>query len=114
MRISDWSADVCSSDRGRNDKRRVGHDQIEVKTLHGLEAIANTTLNVAQVVEQRVEVGERNRSRADVDGDHLLCVLYGQQGGIAAAGPEIGRASGRDRGCQYVKVSGGAGILKKQ
>src|SRR3546814_14803413 len=109
MRISDWSSDVCSSDLvgGQQvddleaglqhlgaglelgERRRLAVDRPVVEVL----AVAG----IVQAVAQRVEdvaldaVADRNRDRG-----------------------EIGRASGRERVCPYVDISGVAGALKKK
>src|SRR3546814_9007852 len=87
MRISDWSSDVCSSDlcrcasgslRGRGAKiagRFVDH--------RGLRPTQRMRPVLAAV---------------EADGGHPLV----DQSGILASAQEIGRASCRERVCQYV------------
>src|SRR3546814_15356398 len=94
MRISDWSSDVCSSDLGdRTDREYVDAD-------------ASGS-------------GEVDRAAVDVDGtvgDHVdaRLVVAGQIDGAAVDGPVvIGRASFRERVCQYVLFSVFAVSLKK-
>src|SRR3546814_19084652 len=99
MRISDWSSDVCSSDL---DDDRHAH-----RGARG--------------------AGWARRPRVPEDGQHVPRRLgMGRQhavpGNEAARLPprrhpqpdgEIGRASCRERVCQYVWISVGAGKLKK-
>src|SRR3546814_6617069 len=72
MRISDWSSDVCSSDLGQNRRGTQG--------------------------------ARRVGSVPDVSGAPAASVHGAQRSvhGGAAAGREIGRASCRERVCQYV------------
>src|SRR3546814_15882940 len=94
MRISDWSSDVCSSD------------------LHPLALLLVPRFRVESrwVAPQHSRQGEFPR-------------LYGRKGrraaadplrSVAEAGVEIGRASCRERVCQYVSISVVAGALKKK
>src|SRR3546814_16916271 len=94
MRISDWSSDVCSSDlcdaggAGAAVGVRVGGDVLAARNL---------------------PAGRRgNRHGVPAPGGGRPCAA-----GRRAV--EIGRASGRERGWQYVEISGGAeSITKKQ
>src|SRR3546814_8800918 len=72
MRISDWSSDVCSSDL-------LEHI---VVALRGHRPILN----------------RNSMQRTPAAADHLLCDTSANWRGA----PEIGRASCRARGCQYV------------
>src|SRR3546814_8718648 len=76
MRISDWSSDVCSSDLDRPAERKVA------------EALAGVG------VELHKEVGEIPGGHFRVMPDRLLLCHRGAE--------EIGRASCRERVCQYV------------
>src|SRR3546814_2388798 len=82
MRISDWSSDVCSSD------------------LRDLAV--GVELRVGQPVGRRLGIAERHEDHAVGDS----AVGAGDQLDGAAprrdADPGIGRASGRERVCQYV------------
>src|SRR3546814_15855942 len=114
MRISDWSSDVCSSDlraarratrsgwrrRDGNWRARCGGRWPRVRTdgLGAGRGRAASQEGLGQAV--RPAVLDR-RFRAADDGER----------GDAA---EVGRASGRERGCQYVSNSGVAGTLKKK
>src|SRR3546814_5784114 len=84
MRISDWSSDVCSSDlcqvalRGLQ-RDRGGHD-------------AGDMGDVAADDDDRPDLG---------DGAAEAGEQRGQQA-VAGVPQQIGRASGRERGCQSV------------
>src|SRR3546814_3106212 len=88
MRISDWSSDVCSSDLRlvEHDHRRLHHE----RPRH-LEQLA-------------LPAGERARELVA----HVVHLEATQQGvrplldGSLLRPPEIGRASCRERVCQYV------------
>src|SRR3546814_8762399 len=87
MRISDWSSDVCSSDlpgRGGADAAFIAH--LERQLAGGIGAAS------ARVMVNQVITGET------ISLDELM--------------RQIGRASCRERGCQYVYIQGGAGTLK--
>src|SRR3546814_16299363 len=104
MRISDWSSDVCSSDlvveRGDVDAG-VADLAVDVRARRGVFAVqgdgvegggqARGRLADGQVVE--AAVGALGRAFA---GEHADRVFAG-----AAVGVEIGRASCRERVCQY-------------
>src|SRR3546814_15692690 len=106
MRISDWSSDVCSSDliegprsqlppRGGVLHRRIGTARGPDTGAGGAESLA-----AAAQPHPRGGLPARRRPRPE----------QGQRG---AAG-EIGRASCRERVCQYVKISVVAETLRKQ
>src|SRR3546814_19591368 len=99
MRISDWSSDVCSSDliveqsvdlRGRLADREAGRDRD--RGQHALEPLARS-------LPMRRKLGRDDRR-------------CGMRLGSGVA--QVGRASWRERVCQYVSTMGGAGSLKKQ
>src|SRR3546814_9277888 len=76
MRISDWSSDVCSSDLVGHDARRA-----DVEALSHALGLAQDTI------------------------DHLVTDLAHEVNGPTSMGEpalQIGRASCRDRVCQYV------------
>src|SRR3546814_13296765 len=87
MRISDWSSDVCSSDLQR---------ACDLPPRYAFEG---------RVQRRRARVQPRlhpHRARA---------ALFGPDGGDVR---EIGRASCRERVCQYVKISVVAVSFKKK
>src|SRR3546814_15206218 len=94
MRISDWSSDVCSSDlvddEGGQRRRRHGADaDAGDRPARGLAAAQN---DPALYRADRRHIG-----KADADAD-----------------AEIGRASCRDRVCQYGSISVVAESLTKK
>src|SRR3546814_15934988 len=92
MRISDWSSDVCSSDLlffDRLDDRQIAVDQ-EIED--GVEHI------IGAVGEER--------------GSGLELVAKIAVGALRSVADEIGRASCRERVCQYVYISVVGGPLK--
>src|SRR3546814_14870891 len=93
MRISDWSSDVCSSDLTTTVDRIVTLDG----DLGGAVAGQSVTLTLSDEVDC---------SRGDV--------IAAADAPPEAAAQQIGRASCRERVCQYVWISGVAGSLKKQ
>src|SRR3546814_2543496 len=82
MRISDWSSDVCSSDLHHSGTSR--RDLVRERGANCHEVASHRGHQVDAVVDVQGEVG-RAHQRA------------GQE-----ASREIGRASGRERVCQYV------------
>src|SRR3546814_18961629 len=86
MRISDWSSDVCSSDLPR------------------LLVLDEPTDGLAPVVVRQVEA---LLATLAAEGDVAILLI---EQNIA----EIGRASCRERVCQYVSISGVAVSLQKQ
>src|SRR3546814_19836227 len=84
MRISDWSSDVCSSDL---------RGCLPVREPRGLDDAA-----------RELDLGDRLR------GEFVLSGATELRGGVR----EIGRASCRERVCQYVSIPVVAVTLKKQ
>src|SRR3546814_17585201 len=110
MRISDWSSDVCSSD---------------------LDDVAGLAVAVGGIAaHQPYRFLAEKEGRAHVDREEAVPQLrrgfidaaaVGDAGGVHQAVEaaeallaEIGRASCRDRVCQYVSLSVVAGFIKKQ
>src|SRR3546814_20502166 len=99
MRISDWSSDVCSSD-----------------LRHGMQR--------AQVVAQPPAVGHADFRPAGLQYQYLGADAArighdeanqpAEQGAAEGQAGQIGRASCRERGCQYVSISVVAVALKKK
>src|SRR3546814_19191694 len=106
MRISDWSSDVCSSDL---DQQQIAHDVLQLD-LDMIDAEVDSGLP-----------GTAHEHRADDPGPHQdINAAFDAQ---LFAGPgrlrprplaEIGRASRRDRVCQYVYISVVAVSLNKK
>src|SRR3546814_12583317 len=109
MRISDWSSDVCSSDLFTD----LPLDEIaRLESLHGVEineakiVLANEATAMCRGREAAEAAAETARQTFALGGagDDLptLQVPEGEIGLIAANVQQIGRASCRERGCQYV------------
>src|SRR3546814_15865005 len=108
MRISDWSSDVCSSDLG-------AYGRIELNVI--LHEGADFHLGAAQIGgrEQNLEI-VTTVTHAE-PGATSRQVVRSVLGGTATGtylGKEIGRASGRERVCQYVEILVVAVSLKKK
>src|SRR3546814_17504723 len=105
MRISDWSSDVCSSDL------HVDRDGDPDLRLHRIGRSAEERLD-AQVLldpsEEQLDLPALAIQGADRRGGQ------GELIGEQHDGLEIGRASCRERVCQYGKISVVAGSLKKK
>src|SRR3546814_14017354 len=106
MRISDWSSDVCSSDRG------------EEKWVPLMEKFWGPFKELVDDKTESVDRSEATGARElgiDPKSGKPVSVRLGRYGPYVAIGaqddeqrtfaslrPEIGRASCRGRGCQYV------------
>src|SRR3546814_18487562 len=132
MRISDWSSDVCSSDLANDQKMP---DAMVTEMRRHLEG-AVTTVETGMMFGLRTKAAEVAPMLPDaVDtlgygycwraielhpglaGPELVAHMRHRASISIMArqgGGEIGRASGRERGCQYVKLSGVAVSLKKK
>src|SRR3546814_5519064 len=98
MRISDWSSDVCSSDLLAA-ARLAG--VTEVYRVGGAQAVAALAYGTETIVKVDKIVGPGNAYVAAAKRQ-----VFGTMGIDMIAGPseilEIGRASCRERVCQYV------------
>src|SRR3546814_18258976 len=122
MRISDWSSDVCSSDLvDHGVVERVGAQGREDQDA-GIEQRPRNRQNPHPDAGHR-QVQDQQHEVADIEAgdqapDQVRLVGEQERAGLQTVllegGDEIGRASGRDRVCQYVEVSVGAGALKKK
>src|SRR3546814_18615579 len=102
MRISDWSSDVCSSDR------IAGRDRVD---LHAFRR-PFVREQLGESANARFRRGIARHANAALKGEHR-----GNVDDLAAAARDhmqIGRASCRERVCQYVSISGVAVSLKKK
>src|SRR3546814_20979109 len=97
MRISDWSSDVCSSDLVAL-LGLVGHQRVaDPRTDIDMVDVEQFDLVEARLVQPFEVFGRKLVARLDIDfAGGLVDEIIG---GIAA---EIGRASCRERVCQYV------------
>src|SRR3546814_15630699 len=103
MRISDWSSDVCSSDRAPGD----GVAAID-RTRRTL-ARAPCTLMGASPARDRDRYAAPARVRRTRDAARALRHLLGNR----VRAREIGREPGREGGCQDGTISGVSVSLKK-
>src|SRR3546814_15501299 len=120
LRISDWSSDVCSSDLGIDIVAAPGQrDRQAVVLIGDAEAVANrfpavpaaqrVVPHARQLDDGRTEHRPVAREGDPAAGAAFLAILklLGQAGGVAVEarmaehGLEIGRASCREKGCQY-------------
>src|SRR3546814_5248217 len=88
MRISDWSSDVCSSDLVAEAAARAG--------LHGKGIVAGHGCGIERNVaiakfDERIALLGKDEADVRLGGEHTL-----------GEDREIGRASCRERECQYV------------
>src|SRR3546814_17836235 len=99
MRISDWSSDVCSSDLlSRDGVVRLLGDGFEVRVLHDLSDLG------LHGVHGKTPFGPTLGLMSTTLHPTALCDK-GHAGALYARltdSAKIGRASGRERGCQYV------------
>src|SRR3546814_13725597 len=114
MRISDWSSDVCSSDL-----QALAVERIVVGTVHGAGVVPDQqvadlpfmTIDVLLLRREFLQAAQQHRAVFEA---HALDVVRGraeqQRVATGAVAPdqwmEIGRASVRERVCQYVSILG--------
>src|SRR3546814_17970672 len=109
MRISDWSSDVCSSDLrplrwvfSFPDRRKRHTDPL--------------TSNLASMTRHFLNTQDWTRAELDAVLAQAARFKHGPAGDAPKGRPmdgKIGRASCRERVCQYVSISVAAGSLKK-
>src|SRR3546814_14609168 len=127
MRISDWSSDVCSSDLTEDDaldllvggRRAIRHDAAEMRLADKVRPLRHGQLVAQQrlgrhndqrlaeraqhLAAQDVKIVRRGRNIATLDivaGAELEEALEARRAMPGAL--QLGRASWRDRGCEYV------------
>src|SRR3546814_15018756 len=103
MRISDWSSDVCSSDLLRSLRRIFEEFDDESPSAHMSEY---SEANIA--FHQTIIKLSRSQLIADMTANLFIHVR------AIRDVSQIGRASCRERVCQYVSISGVAVSLKKK
>src|SRR3546814_18921992 len=107
MRISDWSSDVCSSDLRCRPRVRSGHqhrDRCRCNTVAAADDDRDAGAAGAEFPVRHHPL-RQHRTAGVVPGGPART-----PGGI----PEIGRASCRERVCQYVSISVVAVSLTKK
>src|SRR3546814_14459838 len=119
MRISDWSSDVCSSDLKKipiavNDAPlritgTVGSSLYKSARAAGVPArlVAEYIKALSFGIDFQRDVGAN--AKFDIIFEHRLA-----ETGETETGKQIGRATCRERGWQYVEISVVAGSLKKK
>src|SRR3546814_15816571 len=111
MRISDWSSDVCSSDLAGLSVDWAEHSaarlpgNAEIALFRIAQEGINNILKHARASHVRLEL---------VVSDDRASLRVEDNGGGFALEQQIGRASCRERVCQYVENSVVAGSLKKK
>src|SRR3546814_15518937 len=109
MRISDWSSDVCSSDLvgrfveqqhvgllPRDQRQRQPRALAAGETVDALEGAGAGEVPLAEEVAERLRGGVRRKLAQVVDGRSAGARRFDQ----------IGSASGRERVCLEVEISG--------
>src|SRR3546814_11086815 len=98
MRISDWSSDVCSSDLIDNlpATDAAGYAGLEDEVdFHSWQMLEGVGLSTLLGVGTELSIG-------DDESDLVRAIRQSSQQSAAQAGQQIGRASCRERVCQYV------------
>src|SRR3546814_20611128 len=107
MRISDWSSDVCSSDLRADVVRAAVLVLQVVGVLPHVQAQDRGVARADALHERAVQVG------AALDRE-LAGLVHAKPRPAAAEAGKIGRASCRERECQFVYISVGAVAIKKK
>src|SRR3546814_13159490 len=106
MRISDWSSDVCSSDlvtawdtiattvADNDGVATVLASRVNARTVYTAAAVGSTITIQAAVAGTPFTISAETTNGGTVD-DQTITLTETQEN-------EIGRASCRERGCQYV------------
>src|SRR3546814_12680249 len=101
MRISDWSSDVCSSDL------RVTLEITDAARAQSLPLNQEALIIALRNLVENAALHGPEHGVVTVDAEQEGFAIKDRGGGIApedAAKMQIGRASGRERVCQYVLI----------
>src|SRR3546814_12432907 len=101
MRISDWSSDVCSSDLGSVLAMLFFTAAVCLVLGLGMPTTANYILMATLMAPVVVELGAQSGLVIPLIAVHMFVFYYGIMAAITPP-VEIGRASCRERVCQYV------------
>src|SRR3546814_18479550 len=115
MRISDWSSDVCSSDLiPANADGRVDLQALKARLGPDVAAVMITNPNTCGLFERDMKYIADAVHKA---GAFVSCAGANFNYIVGRVRPgdlcKIGRASGRDRVCQYLSISVVAVSIKK-
>src|SRR3546814_13119550 len=99
MRISDWSSDVCSSDLVVPQPGEVLEPDEDAWPADGRVGHRQPDAEEQGIGEEHEQ--DRRRRQHEPEGDEVAVAHEPRP-------PEIGRASGGERVCQYGRISGGA------
>src|SRR3546814_13368653 len=103
MRISDWSSDVCSSDLGKMADRKaifIVEDEPMIGMM--LEDFLETLGYAPVAIAETLVLAEEKAKSVPFDGAILDCNIGTEKVWPVADYLKIGRASCRERVCQYV------------
>src|SRR3546814_15087837 len=101
MRISDWSSDVCSSDLVICLVAEIGpalRGDPDAVDIDDIQRIISDPRSIGNV--ERIILSPQESVRAAIK---FLCAALGGDA-FGHDGPEIGRASCRERVCHYVSI----------
>src|SRR3546814_20200683 len=110
MRISDWSSDVCSSDLTKLVKKLGGGVRLALAQYRELAAFAQFASDLDAATRAQLERGQRvtelmkQKQYRPLSAGQMGATLYAVEKGYIDKIPvnkEIGRASCRERVCQY-------------
>src|SRR3546814_17418666 len=106
MRISDWSSDVCSSDLVQEALAAVVVDQqLADRLLHAVGVLRGELLAVVHHLRQLAAIGGAGTGEHELRAVAVAARDFQDGAGGVQVDPnaeEIGRASWRERVCQYV------------
>src|SRR3546814_11919569 len=107
MRISDWSSDVCSSDLSRPALASIGREKMqeaaEVPAID-LPTLQQWTETIGRAQQMMLELWVNQAKDAQPPADQWSMQLWADMSSLwtIAGSRKIGRASWRERVCQYV------------